>query len=138
MPDANVVPDLLVGAAHDLADRSSTVLGAKTATFRVGSASCYGAFLPAAMLGAVGKPCLCVGGTFSISAHPIRSMLFTSAPGFSKGSAAFPVAHSCFAAAVRGTPPFLNDSVVASFNRTPPKGTVLGAVPSLVDGDNGA
>ena len=138
MPDANVVPFLLVGAAHDLADPDPPVLGTKTTTFCVGGAFCYSALLPTAMLGAVGKPFHCVGGTFSIRAHPIRSMFFASAPGVSKGSAAFPVAHPCFAATVRGTPPLPNDSVVASCNRASPVGTVLHAVPSLVDGDNGA
>ena len=138
MPFANVVPLLLVGAAHDLADRSSTVLFAKTTTFCFGGAFCYSALLPTAMLCAVGKPLHCVGGTFSISAHPLRSMFATSAPGFSNGSAAFPVAHLCFAPTVRGTPPFSEDGVVAPLNRAPPLGTVLGAVPSLVDGDDGA
>ena len=138
MPDANVALDFLVGAAHDLADPDPAVLAAKTAAFCVGSAFCYSALLPPTMLCAVGKPLHCVGGAFSIRAHPIRSMLFASAPGFSKGSAAFPVAHPCFAATVRGTPPFSENSVVASCNRAPPKGTVLFAVPSLVDGDNGA
>ena len=138
MPVANVVPDLLVGAAYDLADRSSTVLAAKTTKVCVGGAFGYSALLPTAMLCAVGKPWHCVEDAFAVSAHSIRSMFVASAPGFSNGSAAFPVAHLCFAATVRGTPPFLNDSVIASFNRAPPTGTVLGAVPSLVDGDNGA
>ena len=138
VPDAKVVPDLLVGAAHDLADRYSPVLAAKTTTFCVGSAFCYSALLPGAMLCAGGKSLKCVGCAFAVRAHSIRTMLGTSAPGVSKGSAAFPVAHPCSAAAVRVTPPPCKDSVLASFNRAPPMGTVLGAVPSLVDGDNGA
>ena len=136
---ADVVPLCLVGAAHDLADPDPTVLAAKAANVCVGSAFCYSALLPTTMLCAVGKPLKCVEGAFAISAHPIRSMFGASAPGLSKGSAAFPVAHPCFCAttAVRVTPPPFKDSVIASCNRAPPKGTVLGAVPSLVDGDNG-
>ena len=136
---AKVVSSLLVGAAHDSADPCSPVLGAKTTTFCVGGAFCYSALLPPTMFCAVGISWKCVGGAFAVSAHPIRSMFVASAPGLSKGSAAFPVAHPCVAAAaVRVTPPFSKDSIIASFNRAPPVGTVLGAVPSLVDGDNGA
>ena len=138
VPFANVVPLLLVGAAHDLADRCSAVLGAKTLTLCVGGAFCYSALLPPTMLCAVGKPLHCVGSAFSKSAHPLRSMFVASAPGHSKGSAAFPVAHPCFATTVRGTTPFCKDGVIASCNRAPPLGTVFGAVPSLVDGDDGA
>ena len=140
MPDAKVVSSLLVGAAHDFADRCPPVLVAKTVKMCIGSAFCYSALLPATMLCAGGKPLHCVGGAFAVSAHPMRSMFFTSAPGLSKGSASFPVAHPCFgaAAAVRVTPSSFKDSVVASFNRAPPMGAVLGAVPSLVDGDDGA
>ena len=138
VPFANVVSDLLVGAAHDLADSDPTVLAAKTANVCICSAFCYSALLPTTMLCAVGKPLPCVGGAFSVRAHPLRSMFVASAPGYSKGSAAFPVAHPCVGTAVCVTPPFTKDSVIASCNRTPPVCAVLGAVPSLVDGDNGA
>ena len=127
VPFANVVPFLLVGAAHDFADSNSPVLDAKTTTFCVGGAFCYSALLPPTMICAVGKPLLCVEGAFSIRAHPLRSMFVASAPGYSKGSAAFPVAHPCFgdAAAVLVTPSSSKDSIVAPLNRAPPLGAVL-------------
>ena len=80
----------------------------------------------------------CGGGAVFMSAHPERVMFAASVSGLSKGGAAFPVAHLGAAATVRVTPPFSEDGVVTSCNRAPPSGTVLSAVPSLVDGDGGA
>ena len=82
------------------------------------------------MLCAVGKPWHCVEGAFAVSAHPLRSMFVASAPGFSKGSAAFLLAHFLAATAVLDTPTSSIDGSGALVERAGPKCTMLTAKPS--------